>query len=248
MDAPDNPDVPDTPEAADAPDADLFEEQRRVYDLLSQETRHLVLQHVLGHPAHLPSLGELDYVIPKSASAIGDQLDALVDAGMLAVYVHEPSEDARDLPSRFYGLTERGVSVLREHGYLRGLPVARARYDDIRKSERVERHESAPRPDLPDAVEAALTLDGSCRDDDPGSVEARIERLLLEILELAAGPDDEELTLEELADDLGLDADSDIESDSASDFDLDSGLDPDSAFDGDSDFAIDVRALLDRLD
>lgn len=224
-------DTSNDPDAPDAPDASPFEEQRRVYDLLSQETRNLVLQHVLGHPEHLPSLGELDHAIPKSTSAISDQLDALVDAGLLAVYVHEPSERRRDLPSQFYGLTEYGASVLREHGYLRLLPVARERYDDIPKSERVERHERAPRPDLPDAVEAALAIGEPCPDDEPGGVEERVERLLLELLELADGlGDDEEPTLAELA--HGLDPDFDLDSDS----DLDSDRD------------LDVRALLERLD
>lgn len=136
-----------------------FEEQRRIYDLLSQETRHLVLQYVLGHPEHLPSLAELDYVIPKSTGAISDQLDNLVDADVLAVYEHEPSESKRDLPAKFYGLTEYGVEVLYEYDYLRGLPVARALYDNTRKSDRIERHENAPRPDLPDAVRSALTTE-----------------------------------------------------------------------------------------
>lgn len=136
-----------------------FEEQRRIYDLLSQETRHLVLQNVLGHPDHLPSLAELDYAIPKSTGAISDQLDNLVDADVLAVYSHEPNEPERDLPSKFYGLTEYGTEVLYEYDYLRGLPVARALHDNTRKSEKIRRHEDAPRPDLPDAVRSALTSD-----------------------------------------------------------------------------------------
>jgi hypothetical protein len=42
---------------SDAPAAEgggPFEEQRQIYDLLSQETRHLILQFILGHPEHLP--------------------------------------------------------------------------------------------------------------------------------------------------------------------------------------------------
>jgi hypothetical protein len=134
-----------------------FEEQRRVYELLSQETRHLILQNVLGHPKNLPSLGELNHVIPKSTGAISDQLDRLVEADILAEYTYEESADARDLPSQFYGMTESGVEVLAEYNYLRGLPLARAVYRNTRKPDRIERHESAPRPELPDSVADALT-------------------------------------------------------------------------------------------
>ena len=140
-----------------------FEEQRRIYDLLSQETRHLILQFVLGHPHQLPSLAELDYVIQKSTGAIHDQLENLADADVLAVYEYEPNEPKRDLPSKFYGPTEYGVEVLYEYDYLRGLPVAQALYDNTRKSEKIARHESAPRPELPEAVRDALTTESDAK-------------------------------------------------------------------------------------
>jgi len=75
-----------------------FAEQQRMRELLSQETRHLVLQLILGHPEHLTSLAELDYVIPKYEAAILDQLETLQGAGILDVCVHEPSASTRDLP------------------------------------------------------------------------------------------------------------------------------------------------------
>jgi len=136
-----------------------FAEQRRLFDLLSQDTRHLIVQELLGHPAHLMSLAELAYMTGKSQAAVTDQLETLVDAGILARYTHEPSEGTRDLPSQFYGFTERGVEILHEYKYLRGLPVARALYENTRKTERIERHEAAPRPDLPPSVADALTFD-----------------------------------------------------------------------------------------
>lgn len=135
-----------------------FEEQREIYELLSQETRHLILQYVLAHPEHLPSLDELAYLIPKNKAAIGDQLQRLQEEGILDLYEHPPNEDSRDLPSQFYGLTEYGVEVLHEYNYLRGLPVARALYDNTRLSEKAERHRDAPRPELPGAVEQALQI------------------------------------------------------------------------------------------
>lgn len=143
-------------DSSSASDSGPFEEQRRIFDLLSQETRHLIIQYILGHPEHLMSLDELDYVIPKSKAAISDQLDNLIEADILDLYRYEPNEDKRDLPSKFYGLTERGVEVLHEYSYLRGVPVARALYKNTRKSEKIERHEKAPRPELPRSVRETL--------------------------------------------------------------------------------------------
>lgn len=140
-------------------DSEPFEEQRRIFDLLSQETRHLIIQYILGHPEHLMSLDELDYMIPKSKAAISDQIDNLVEAGILDVYHFEPSKDKRDLPSKFYGLTEYGVEVLYEYNYLRGVPFARALYKNTRKSDKVERHENAPRPQLPKKVRETFELE-----------------------------------------------------------------------------------------
>ena len=136
-----------------------FEEQRQIYDLLSQETRHLILQFILGHPEHLPSLDELAYMMPKNKAAIQDQLDVLSDNDIVACYRHPPNEDTRDLPSQFYGLTENGVEILYEYNYLRGLPVARVLYDNTRLSEKAQRHRDTPRPNLPEKVLDALTID-----------------------------------------------------------------------------------------
>ena len=137
-------------------DSGPFAEQQRLFKLLSQDTRHLIIQELLGHPTHLMSLAELEYMTGKSQAAIKDQLETLTEAGILACYTHEPSEDKRDLPSKFYGFTEWGVEILYDYKYLRGLPVARALYENTRKTEKIERHEAAPRPALPDAVADAL--------------------------------------------------------------------------------------------
>ena len=144
---------------AGADETGPFAEQQRLFKLLSQDTRHLIIQEILGHPAHLMSLAELEYMIGKSQAAIKDQLETLIDAGILSCYRHDPSEGVRDLPSQFYGFTERGVEILHDYKYLRGLPIARALYENTRKTEKIERHESAPRPELPDAVADALEFD-----------------------------------------------------------------------------------------
>lgn len=144
---------------AGAAEGGPFAEQRRLFELLSQDTRHLIIQELLGHPAHLMSLAELEYMTGKSQAAIKDQLETLIEAGILARYTYEPSQDKRDLPSQFYGFTERGVEILHDFKYLRGLPVARALYEHTRKTEKIERHESAPRPELPAPVADALEFE-----------------------------------------------------------------------------------------
>jgi predicted ArsR family transcriptional regulator len=136
-----------------------FAEQQRLFKLLSQDTRHLIIQELLGHPSHLMSLAEFGYMIGKSQAAIKDQLETLIDAGLLACYTYEPSVEKRDLPAHFYGFTEQGVEVLYDYKYLRGLPVARSLYKNTRKTEKIDRHESAPRPELPDAVADALEFE-----------------------------------------------------------------------------------------
>lgn len=146
-------------DSSSASEVGPFEEQRRIFDLLSQETRHLIIQYILGHPEHLMSLDELDYVIPKSKAAISDQLDNLIEAGIIDLYRYEPSEGKRDLPSRFYGLTQHGIEILHEYNYLRGVPIARALYKNTRKSKKIERHENAPRPELPEEVQKVLSED-----------------------------------------------------------------------------------------
>lgn len=142
-----------------ASDAGPFAEQQRLFKLLSQDTRHLIIQELLGHPAHLMSLAELGYMTGKSQAAVNDQLDTLIDADIVARYTYEPSQEKRDLPSQFYGFTERGVEILHDYKYLRGLPVARALYENTRKTEKIERHETAPRPALPAAVTEALSFE-----------------------------------------------------------------------------------------
>lgn len=140
--------------------AALFEEERELHRLLSQETRHYIVQFVLAHPEHLLSLDELDYAVSSKAKAsIRSQLDRLIEAGIIAEYTHEPSAGKRDLPSNFYGFTDHGIEVLERFQYIEALPVLRALYDNMEKSARVQRHEDAPRPEIPGAVEEALSFD-----------------------------------------------------------------------------------------
>ena len=133
-----------------------FESERKIHELFAQETRHRILQTVLGHPAHLPSLAELSYYSQKSESAVLDQLDELIENDLLDAYTLADGRGSRDLPGTFYGPTERGVFLFEKFGYLRGIAMVRAVQGRTAKTERIRRHESAPRPYLPPEVAHAL--------------------------------------------------------------------------------------------
>lgn len=134
---------------------DPYAEQRELFELLSQETRHQIIQTVLGHPEHLVSLDELEFAVQKSKAAILDQLDLLTERDILREYEH-PGRRKRGHPESYYGPTEYGIEVLGRYNYLRAVPVLRALYDNTVKTAKVERHEDAPRPSLPEKVHDAL--------------------------------------------------------------------------------------------
>ncbi|APX00170.1 hypothetical protein CHINAEXTREME_20355 (plasmid) [Halobiforma lacisalsi AJ5] len=136
-----------------------LERQRELMELLSQETRHSIIQTLLGHPELLASADELNHFTPsKSKKTVQEQLDVLVDAEILAIYEHSPNKEKRGLPWKFYGFTEYGVDILGDFNYLKGVPMARAVHQKTRKPEKIERHETAPRPLLPEPVRAAFRL------------------------------------------------------------------------------------------
>ena len=105
-------------------------------------------------------------MVGKSKGAIRNQVDELIDAGLLAVYRAPENMDARGLPSKFYGFTPTGVRVSDQYNYLNGLPVARVLYELTKKNEQVERHEDAPRPLLPEVVQNALVFEEPGKNED----------------------------------------------------------------------------------
>jgi hypothetical protein len=141
-------------------DPNPLDRQRDMMELLSQETRHDIVQALLGHPHHLASVDEIDYLVHnKSAGTVHDALGRLVEEEILVIYEHEPNKNTRDYPYKFYGFTEYGIDVLDQFNYLKGVPFARAVHEKTRKSTKIERHEEAPRPDLPDGVSEALRFE-----------------------------------------------------------------------------------------
>lgn len=155
-----------------------IERKREVMDLISQGTRHQILQTILGHPEHLPTLAELDHMIPdKSTSTIEEAADKLVGGGVVHIYevnnemIKDAGLSARDNPNKFYGLSEQGVQTLGEFEFLRSVPILRAVYDNTSQTEKTQRHQEALRPDLPDSVASALAFDEGSVETAPGKLE-----------------------------------------------------------------------------
>lgn len=141
-----------TPAPFGGEDVMPFEKQRRAHRFLTQETRYHVVQAVLGHPEHLVTLDELEYLVPKNRSTIREHLDRLAEKRLLDKYVYDGDDAGQHDPREFWGFTEYGVGLLDEYDYLRYVPVLRALQDNLYVTAKIERHRDAPRPDLPAGV------------------------------------------------------------------------------------------------
>lgn len=170
-------------------DPDPYELHQTVHRYLSQDTRHDILQVILGHPQHLVSVTEFAYYLPKSRSTISEQLSNLASHQIIQQHHYEPNVDVRNLPADFWGLTELGVNVLTEFKHLRGLPILRAVHDSTHKPERIQRHEAAPRPALPAAVAQRLDYPEPDADDELSSGEESLADLREESIYAEAASD-----------------------------------------------------------
>lgn len=135
-----------------------IEKQRRAHQFLTQETRYHIIQAVLGHPTYLATLDELEYLVPKNRSTIREHLDRLADKQVMAKYTYRGDETKRNEPREFWGFTSYGITLLDEYSYLRYVPVLRALQENLYLTEKIERHQDAPRPELPEGVSEALKI------------------------------------------------------------------------------------------
>ena len=132
---------------SDHPPSDL-ESVRERLNVVTQETRFVLLQDILGHPSELPTLKELDYVNPsKSQTTIRQHLQQLVDAGIVEEVLLPEDRRQNDLPYKFYGISEGGRQFLAEHKLLRAQDTLREIYDRVEKTDDIKRYETAPRPE-----------------------------------------------------------------------------------------------------
>ncbi|WP_206536602.1 hypothetical protein [Halorubrum lacusprofundi] len=94
----------------------------------------------------------------KSRKTVQEQLEVLVEAEIVESTTIRRT-GTRGLPWKFYGFTERGADILGKFNYLKGVPIARAAHQKTRKPEKIERHETAPRPPLPEPVRVTFRID-----------------------------------------------------------------------------------------
>ncbi len=126
---------------------DDHKRQRENLQLLLQETRYVILQYVIGHPAGLITLEELDHLITdRSRSTLHDHLSRLLEAGVLERQVLPEEDRQRDLPHVFYGLSDDGEQLLRRHSLLQPEDSLRELYSKIERDSRTKKYENAARP------------------------------------------------------------------------------------------------------
>ena len=136
-------DQPDTTDAIDS----TVENQRQRLNVVTQETRFVLIQNILSHPQQRPTLKELDYVNPsKSKSTIREHLEVLIEHGIVAERTLPKDQRKRDLPWRFYGLTDAGRDLLEEMGLLGAEGTLQDMYEMLETTDKIEKYAQAPRP------------------------------------------------------------------------------------------------------
>ena len=195
-------DQPDTTDAIDSP----VEHKRQRLNTITQETRFVLIQNILSHPKQLPTLKELDYVNPsKSKSTIREHLEILIENGIVEERTLPKDERKRDLPWRFYGLTDEGRALLEEFDLLGAEGTLQSMYEMLETTEEIDKYAQAPRPDQKDqddltGVDALATYIRDRKGDVP-SVADQISVVTV-LYEDGIGPDHEGLTRNEIAERL----------------------------------------------
>ncbi|UWG49156.1 Fe2+/Zn2+ uptake regulation protein, fur/PerR (plasmid) [Halanaeroarchaeum sp. HSR-CO] len=133
----------DTTDAIDS----TIDNHRQRLNVVTQETRFVLIQNILSHPQQLPTLKELDYVNPsKSKSTIREHLEVLIEHGIVEERTLSKDKRKRDLPWRFYGLTDVGRDLLEEIGLLGAEGTLQDMYVMLETTDEIEKYVQAPRP------------------------------------------------------------------------------------------------------
>lgn len=126
---------------------ELADNVREVLNTVTQETRYVLVQNILAHPKKAPSLKELDFVNPsKSKSTIRNHLDKLVEIGIVEEIKLPDEARKRDLPWKFYYLTEEAREFLEEHDLVRAEDTLQEMHEKLEKPDEIRKYEEAPRP------------------------------------------------------------------------------------------------------
>lgn len=120
--------------------------RREILHEVTQPTRFTLVQHILMHPQQMPSIAEFEFLNPdKSKSTIREHLDRLCEIGIIIVV---PVEDIkRDLPRKYYTLTDLGREVLEEFDLLGLEKTLQYLYSRVEKPDRIKKIERLDRPD-----------------------------------------------------------------------------------------------------
>lgn len=116
------------------------------------KTRVIVLQQILAHDSGVLSKPELEARNPDvNASTLQYHLGTLVDRGILTK--ETAPETKRDLPSIFYAVTERGISLLKQLNLYDEIAVWHDVYSQVPTPDALQEIEAMDRPE-PDWYEA----------------------------------------------------------------------------------------------
>ncbi|WP_238386923.1 winged helix-turn-helix domain-containing protein [Natrialba swarupiae] len=197
---------PDTTDAIDS----TVENQRQRLNVATQETRFVLIQNILSHPQQLPTLKELDYVNPsKSKSTIREHLEVLIEHGLVEERTLPKGERKRDLPWRFYGLTDVGRDLLEEMGLLGAEGTLQDMYEMLETTDEIDKYAQAPRPEG-DSEDEDLTGSGALAAyirDQKGDLPSVADQIAVAtvLYEEGIGPDSKGLTRNEIAEQLTFD-------------------------------------------
>ena len=113
----------------------------------TDEKRADILADIVGHPAGMPTVEELEYMNPPlSEDAIRRHLHTLMDVGVVREREIEAGKRVRDYPYKFYELTEAARELFDRNG-LFPEDAWRRQYQSVEKTDRIRDVESMPRPD-----------------------------------------------------------------------------------------------------
>ena len=131
----------------DAISMGAVDSRREKVEIITQKTRFALIQGILSHPEELPSLRELELMNPSlDRATIHEHLENLIAAGVVERVENPDTCDNPDLPSQFYGLTDRGQDLLATTGLFDAQETLKHYYNSLDKTDEHTRHETAPRP------------------------------------------------------------------------------------------------------
>lgn len=120
---------------------------RELLNLVTQKTRFTLIQNIMAHPKEMPSLKELNYANPsKSKSTIRNHLQKLINAGIVQAVELPKEHRQRDLPYRFFQLSELGRDFLETHDLVQAEETLKEMHSMLEKTPQIQKYIEAPRP------------------------------------------------------------------------------------------------------